>query len=410
MSVVTARTESPESLIRRGPGESSPVWHLLDTNSIWTKEFGSALSRVTPVMGWVRNMSWIGMFRSEVRHERIIDPPLDVCHFPLQRGYTHPVLSGWRFDQLQADRMRSMTGAVNSPLICTTPYYAPVAECWSGPVVYYLTDLTKGYAGADPVLVREMDERMCEVATLVCPNSHRIADYLRHEARCAASKIVVIPNATRHANVFDIMPEGPTELPYDLAGLTRPVAGVIGNLAANLDWVLLRDAINMNPGYSWVFVGPTSMPVTGPAQCQARQELMSRGGKVVFTGERSYGRLRDYARSFDVAVLPYQPRKEPTFSGSSTRFYEHLAACRPMLCTRGFEELLHKEPLLRLVDTAPDITAALSDLRRNGFRDGFEEQRWQASRDGTWEKRAATLLTALDLRLVRTRVAISETA
>src|ERR1035438_206201 len=79
---------------------------------------------------------------------------------------------------------------------------------------------------------------------------------------------------------------------------------------------------------------------------------MSRGGRVVFTGGKRYGDLQAYARSLDVAFLPYQRRKEPTYSGSSTRFYEHLAACRPMISTRGFEELLHKEPLLRLVDRA----------------------------------------------------------
>ena len=39
----------------------------------------------------------------------------------------------------------------------------------------------------------------------------------------------------------------------------------------------------------------------------------------------SLDRLAAYARAFDVAVLPYR-RVEPTYSGSSTRFYEHLAA------------------------------------------------------------------------------------
>ena len=339
------------------------------------------------------------MFRGKVTRERIPEPPLDVCHFPLQRGYTHPLLSRWRFDRLQRARMGKVSGTLDSPLICTTPYYAPVAECWPGPVVYYLTDLTKGYAGADPVLVQQMDARMCRAATLVCPNSSRIANYLRDEAGCANSKIVIVPNATRESNVFDELPNGPADLPHDLAHLSRPVAGIVGNLAANLDWILLREAIRQNPEYSWAFVGPTSMPVVGLAQNQARQELLSHGGKIVFTGEKPYGVLRDYARSFDVAVLPYQPRNEPTYSGSSTRFYEHLAACRPMLCTHGFEELLHKEPLLRLVATAADITAALRDFRRNKFHDGAEILRWRASQDGTWERRAATMRIALEERL-----------
>jgi hypothetical protein len=107
-------------------------------------------------------------------------------------------------------------------------------------------------------------------------------------------------------------------------------------------------------------------------------------------GLKTYGDLAAYARCFDVAVLPYR-RCEPTYSGSSTRFYEHLAACRPMISTRGFEELLHKEPLLRLVDSAQHAKAVLLDLQSKGFDDGLAAMRWEASRHGTWQARAASV-------------------
>jgi hypothetical protein len=383
-------------------GLNRATWHVLDANSIWIKEFSSALSGMVPASGWVREMSWTGMFRSRVKRVHAADPPVDLCYFPLQRGYTSRFLRSWRFGEALAERIADASecgDATESPLICTTPYYAPVAELWPGPVVYYLTDLTKGYAGADAQLVQQMDRQMCNAATLVCPNSQRIANYLRDEIGCAGSKIVIVPNATRRANVFGEMPQGPGTLPDDLSRLSRPVAGVIGNLAANLDWVLMRKVIDASPGYSWAFVGPTKMGIPDMAQRRARQDLISRGGNVVFTGEKPYGQLRDYARCFDVAILPYQPPSEPTYSGSSTRFYEHLAACRPMVSTRGFEELLHKEPLLRLADNDAEMTAALAELRAIGFRDGHEESRWHASQVGTWEDRAGTVVAALRERL-----------
>ncbi len=107
-----------------------------------------------------------------------------------------------------------------------------------------------------------------------------------------------------------------------------------------------------------------------------------------------YGTLRDYARSFDVAILPYT-KKEPTYSGSSTRFYEHLAAGRPMLATRGFEELLHKEPLLQLVNDAEHLAHELERLRSKRFQDGFEELRWMTSKNETWSSRALSMRQAL---------------
>ncbi len=183
------------------------------------------------------------------------------------------------------------------------------------------------------------------------PNSQRIADYFVRDAGCDPAKITVIPQATRAANLYAKPPIGPEPLPADVADLVRPVAGVIGNLAANMDWVFLEQTILRTPELTWLLVGPSTMPVALPQQRAARERLLAAakisGARIRFAGARTYGELQRYARSLDVAVLPYH-KHEPTYSGSSTRFYEHLAACRPMIATEGFAELLSKEPLLRL--------------------------------------------------------------
>jgi glycosyltransferase involved in cell wall biosynthesis len=122
------------------------------------------------------------------------------------------------------------------------------------------------------------------------------------------------------------------------------------------------------------------------------------GGRVRFAGEKPYGQLRDYARSFDVAVLPYR-RREPTCSGSSTRFYEQLSACRPMVATNCVAELLEKQPLLSLASDANEMIAQLHDLHAAGFRDGYEALRWETSLGETWETRAALMMAALAERI-----------
>ena len=187
----------------------------------------------------------------------------------------------------------------------------------------------------------------------------------------------------------------PYSLPADVSDLNRPVAGVIGNLAANMDWKFLVTVIKGTPWLSWVFVGPTDMAVPDKEQDGAREYLMRHGARVRFIGYKPYGLLREYARGVDVAVLPYQ-RREPTYSGSSTRFYEHLAACRPILATRAFAELLNKEPLLRLIGNAGEMIDSLEELRKADFEDGHERLRWRESRAETWEARA---------RLVSDRIA-----
>ena len=374
-------------------------WHVLDASSIWLKEFCSALGRRVPVTCWSPEMRLYGVVEHWQREEKIADPALTVRHFPLQRGYSaFPVSAIARPGKTIAAMLRaSETYSPDAPLICTTPYYAPVAERWKGPVVYYQTDLTVKYHGVNADRIRAFDRRLCRVAASVCPNSRRVADYMVNDAGCDPGKITIVPNATREANVYPACPSGPGELPHDIQDMPRPIAGVIGNLAMNMDWLLIRDLVARTPLFSWVFVGPISMAISDARHSAAREEMARMGGRVRFVGSKPYGQLQAYARCFDVAVLPYIC-KEPTYSGSSTRFYEHLAACRPMISTRGFEELLHKEPLLQLTDTAAEAANAMERLRLANFVDGYESERWRESRKGTWEARADAVLSSLQMK------------
>ena len=365
-------------------------WQILDVGSIWMREFASAMARVQPVVSWWPEMRTFGAVESWERMESIEAPPLQVLRYPLQRGYARtPLQQLLPFQIPLLKRLRAHCKEEReTALICSTPFYAPVAEAWKGPVVYYSTDLTAGYPSVDGNQVRALDRRMCRVAAAVCPNSQRIAAYLRAEAGCPDGKITVVPNATRESNIAASPLLEPGILPAEIADLERPLAGVIGNLAGNLDWKLLAPVVEQTPWLRWVFVGPVS-PMQDGEQEAARAAVMA-SPRCRFVGAKPYGQLQAFARAFDVAILPYL-KTEPTYSGSSTRFYEHVAACRPMLATRGFAELLEKPPLLELVDTPAEMLAGLHRLREVGFRDGLETARWDASRSGTWEERVRML-------------------
>jgi glycosyltransferase involved in cell wall biosynthesis len=368
----------------------------MDALSIWGKEFASALGSLTPTIGWIPRLSWTGAFQKWEMRCDIQDPPLHARSIPLQRGYRRwPIsaLSGGGTVHVASYLKSASGGQRTQPLVLTSPYYADLAEEWQGPVVYYVTDLLIKYGGFDEAQVRRLDARMCEAATLVCPNSSRIANYLAVAARCSREKIVIIPNATRRANLLPQPPSGPGALPEDLADLPRPIAGVIGNLGANMDWEILEQAVRETPWLSWAFIGP-SLDRPADGQITARGNLMRMGGRVRFTGAKLYGELASYARAFDVAVLPYR-KAEPTYSGSSTRFYEHLAACRPIIATRGFAELLEKEPLLLLSRDAEQMIHQLNRLRLDGFTDGYETLRWKTSQCETWDTRALSMKEAL---------------
>jgi glycosyltransferase involved in cell wall biosynthesis len=371
------------------------LWHVVDTGSIWLKEFAFALGTMVPTRNWWPETRNFGAWENWERIEQVADPPISVTRFPLQRGYARfPLARLFPFEETMVKRLIHQTqGAETSTLICTSPYYVPLAERWPGRVVYYLTDLTKEYAGVNPAQVVECDRRMCSVADTVCPNSERISEYLRREAGCDREKITVIPNATRLQSLLKEPLTEPGNLPLAIADLPRPIVGVIGNMAGNVDWNLLANAVKKARNVSWAFVGPNHWPLSDRDGHEARQYLMAQDGRVRFVGPKPYGQLCHYARAFDAALIPYR-KTEPTISGSATRYYEHLAACRPILATRAHHELLTKEPLVTLVDSGDELAASIERLRACGFRDGFEELRWKASHEGTWMVRARDLVAA----------------
>ncbi len=372
------------------------MWHLLQISGPLDREFGAALAERVPLTGWEPERVTFPTLRAPVAGPSpCVDPPLLVRKVPLLRGFARWPFSALARTGTTVSRHLLSASPDNAPatLLCTSPFFAEVAERWPGPVVYWLTDLIARYGYTSFEQVARLDPRLCRTATLVCPHSERIATYLREEAHCDPAKLCLLPNATRASNLLPRPSHAPAALPPDLADLPRPIAGVIGNLATNMDWVLLETLCALRPGLHWALVGPTDMEIPDSSQRDARRRVLALP-QVRSVGRKLYGELVHYARSFDVAVLPYR-HVEPTFSGSSTRFYEHLAAGRPILSTRGLAELIQKPPLLKLVDTAEEAAAVLSTLEIEGFDDGLAPERWLASQQGTWEERASTLLSAL---------------
>ena len=383
-------------------------FQLLQISDVLDLEFATALAESVPVIAWEPMRSFTP-FRTPPGLEAERTHPgssLRIRKMPFLRGFARPPLS-W-ISQTGSSLSRRLKLQVEdpetAPLICTTPFMAPVAERWPGPVIYWLTDLISEYSSANRKQVMALDVRMCRAATLVCPNSRRIRAYLIERAGCDPGKIEIIPNATRAANLLPQAPlscesayeSRPAALKAIPALRDRPIAGVIGNLAGNMDWLMLKEVVTRTPWLSWVFVGPTTMQIVDLQQREARAQLLSRV-HVHFIGKRPYGELAQYARSFDVAILLYR-RCEPTYSGSSTRFYEHLAACRPMIATDGLEELTHKSDFLQMVRHPQEAVACLEQLQAMQFNDGGNERRWRESLHSTWQARAQAVLVALASR------------
>ena len=145
------------------------------------------------------------------------------------------------------------------------------------------------------------------------------------------------------------------------------------------------------------------MPVRDEAQRQARRRLLNRGGRIRFVGKKPYDQLLRYARGLDFGIIPYS-KAEPTSFGSSTRLYDHLASCRPILTNRNVPIPATVEPLVHLFNSADEASALIEALRGRSFDDGAVTARWVRSQTETWQHRAFAVFRALENRVRKAAV------
>lgn len=366
---------------------------VFDVRSIWVTEFARALANQVTTIGLRPSIDTIGLLRRKV-HPLEGEGALNVFSCRLQRGW-------WRSAFLSERRKLAQfveSQASLRPTTCvifTSPHYASVADAFRECITaYYVTDNFRA-CFPDQAKIAALEKKLAARVTHVFPNSERIRSFFVDEAKVEQDRVTVIPNGVRSENVPPAPLHTPAEPPAEMPPVSRPWALVMGNLAANTDWPLLQEVIKSTPWLNWVLVGPTEMPCASQEHERIRRKLLEDEPKVRYLGWQPPGTLMSFARACDVAVLPYTKR-EPTYSGSSTRSYEHFAACRPILASEGFAELLDRKPLVTICGSPAEMTASLESLREKGFRDGYEEERWQLAKISTWEHRAASMLEVLD--------------
>lgn len=369
---------------------------IFDLRSIWVTEFARALALKIPTAGLRPEISSMGLLH---RGARLVngDDVLKIFTCRLQRGWWRTSLLSERRKLVSFVRSRAVM-APSTWVIFTSPHYACVADAFQPcTTAYYVTDNFRACFPDEPAIAA-LETKLASCVTHVFPNSERIRHFFLDEANVGDERVTVIPNGVRSENIPPAPLDAPSDPPAEMPPVSRPWALVMGNLAANTDWPLLEALISQTSWLHWVFVGPTEMPCASDHHQRIRRRLLETGGRVTFLGWKPPGTLKDYARACDVAVLPYMKR-EPTYSGSSTRSYEHFAACRPILATEGFAELLERQPLVNICRSAEEMVAALETLKKADFSDGYESARWRLAMDSTWQHRAERMLATLECQV-----------
>ena len=191
-------------------------------------------------------------------------------------------------------------------------------------LVYHCVDHYAANPGVDAAWVDTLERRMLARADVVFATSAPLAERLRASG---ATEVTLVPNVADVA-LFARAHE-PLAEPPELAGLARPRALYVGNLAAyRVDAALLGAAADA--AGSLVLVGPVGLGETAAAS-PALRALLARPN-VAALGSRPPEALPALMRHCDVGLVPFL-ENDHTRASLPLKLWEYLAAGLPVVAT-----------------------------------------------------------------------------
>ena len=112
----------------------------------------------------------------------------------------------------------------------------------------------------------------------------------------------------------------------------KPVIGYSGVIRYMLDLKLIRFLAEQKPDWDFVLVGPVS---ESGSEFYGQIEDLERQPNIYFLGPKRPEELPSYIGAFDVCLLPYVQGEVSRYYAAPLKFYEYLAAGKPVVSTVG---------------------------------------------------------------------------
>lgn len=205
-------------------------------------------------------------------------------------------------------------------------------------VVYYCIDSYSSLPHVDKLAIQAMDDQLTRLADIVFVSSEPL--YKRKAT--TARELVLSPHGVDFKH-FNVASAAQQPLSNDIATFKKPVIGFWGLIENRVDLELIRYLAQSNPDWTIVMIGHVDV-----------QENPCAGLKNVhFTGPKKYAELPDFARSFDVVILPYK-QNEFVYHCNPIKLREYLATGKPAVSTR-YPEIEKYQDVIAIADSYEDF-------------------------------------------------------
>ena len=342
------------------PGMRAPAASGRDFKKIWRK-----LRRAAAPPQMVRDHLWV-----------MTMPQIPFRRLPLVRRLNR------MYGQFAVKRAIRRLGFRRPVLWFVVPHPGELAgHLGESFVVYYCIDDYSGLPDVDQEEIARLDDGLTRAADQVFVASTTLLERKRQISPTTAHSPhgVDFDHFQRASDPGQPVAEGARDLRH-------PVIGYFGSIGGWTDIDLLVHLARTRPEWTLLLIGLPSVDVRELRKCT----------NVVFAGVQPYEKLPEWARAFDVAILPYR-LNQGSVNANPLKLREYLATGKPVVAvsTPEVERFSHcvriarsREEFLEKIDEALTRDTAAEKQARTREVMGST---WEARAETAWKTVAAAM-------------------
>lgn len=219
-------------------------------------------------------------------------------------------------------------------------------------------------AGDEGVLLRKAD--------IVFAGGYSIAE-IKRDSR---EHIHVFPSAVEIDHFKKALSDN-LETPDDIMDIPHPILGYWGAIDERVDHELLKRLAMKHPEWSIVLLGPIVKHKVGDTS------YLNEIKNIFWLGPKDYSLLPNYAKAFDVCLIPFVLSREGKFL-SPTKTLEYLATGKPVVSTPITDVVKFYHSVVRIADGPDEFGMAVMRCMEQDNA-SMKQERINFTENKSWE-------------------------
>ncbi|MGH8172431.1 MAG: glycosyltransferase [Rhodanobacteraceae bacterium] len=249
--------------------------------------------------------------------------------------------------------------------------------------VYYCIDDYAAHPGVDATIIGQRDMELTREADLVFVAPPALVD-----AKKALNPNTEFSPHGVDVELFSRAADPATEIAPGARELAHPVIGYFGSLHEWIDFDLIEWLARERPLWTFLLIGHVASDLGALATLP----------NVRLAGAQPYATLPEWAKAFDVAIIPYRINRQ-TVNANPLKLREYLATGKPIVSVRN-PEIEKFADWVHIADNRASFLAALESALGDDTPEAAEARRRVVAKD-TWDHRVETIVARVGSELAR---------